>query len=99
MQMKRVSAIFFKTDGGREPAREWLKALNADDRKIIGEDIKTVEFGWPIGMPVCRAMGDGLHEVRCNLQNNRIARMFFYIDKLQRMVLLHATIKKSRKGI
>jgi len=32
---------------------EWLKSLPPEDRKLIGEDIKTVEFGWPVGMPVC----------------------------------------------
>jgi len=41
-------------------------------------------------------MGDGLHEVRTTLPGNRIARVFFYIDRLQRMVLLHGMMKKSR---
>ena len=60
-------------------------------------DIKTVEFGWPIGMPVCRAVGRGLYEVRSNLAGNRIARVLFYIDKRSRMVLLHGFIKKTQK--
>ena len=78
--------------------RDWLKSLPSDeDRKRIGEDIKTVEFGWPIGMPVCRPLGDGLYEVRTNLPQNRIARVLFYIDKRNRMVLLHGFIKKTRK--
>jgi phage-related protein len=55
-----------------------------------------VEFGWPIGMPTCRSMGDGLHEVRTDLPGNRIARVLFYIDKQQRLVLLHGFVKKSR---
>jgi len=77
--------------------REWLKRLSADDRKRIGEDIKTVEFGWPIGMPVCKRLSDGIFDVRTNLNNNRIARVLFYIDKKSRMVLLHAFIKKTQK--
>ncbi len=44
---KRVSAVFFRTKAGNEPLREWLKALEPDDRRRIGEDVKTVEFGWP----------------------------------------------------
>jgi phage-related protein len=68
-----------------------------EDRKRIGEDIKTVEFGWPIGMPVCRPLGDGIYEVRTRLARNRIARILFYIDKMGRMVLLHGFIKKTRK--
>lgn len=96
-QGKRVPAIFFRTEAGSEPVREWLKSLSPDDRKRIGEDIKTVEFGWPIGMPVCKPMGGGISEVRSSLAQNRIARVLFYVDKRGRMVLLHAFIKKTQK--
>ena len=97
-QGKRVQVIFFRTDAGGEPLRDWLKSLPLDeDRKRIGEDIKTVEFGWPIGMPVCRPLGDGVYEVRTSLAQNRIARILFYIDKKGRMVLLHGFIKKTQK--
>jgi phage-related protein len=90
--------IFFRMEAGREPVRDWLKSLpSPEDRKRIGEDIKTVEFGWPIGMPVCRALGRGLYEVRSNLVGNRAARVLFYIDKKNRMVLLHGFIKKTQK--
>lgn len=78
--------------------RDWLKALQPiADRKRIGVDIKTVEFGWPIGMPVCRPLKDGLYEVRTNLSNARIARVLFYIDEQNRMILLHGFIKKTPK--
>jgi phage-related protein len=97
-QGKRVPAIFFRTEAGGEPVRDWLKGLpSRDDRKRIGEDIKTVEFGWPVGMPVCKPLGDGIYEVRTRLVQNRIARVLFYIDKKGRMVLLHGFIKKTRK--
>jgi phage-related protein len=74
-----------------------LKALPPQDRKRIGEDIKTAEFGWPIGMPVCRPLGAGVYEVRTTLTQNRIARVLFYIDRERRMVLLHGFMKKTRK--
>ena len=93
---KRVPAIFFRTEAGGEPVREWLKRLPKTDRRIVGQDIKTVEFGWPIGMPACRPLGDGLFEVRSDLSQDRIARVLFYIDKKRRMVLLHGFIKKTR---
>ena len=94
---KRIPAIFFRTETGREPVREWLKGLPyLLDRKRIGEDIKTVEFGWPVGMPVCRPLGRGMYEVRSQLTNNRIARVLFYVDRKSRMVLLHGFIKKTR---
>lgn len=96
-QGKRVPAIFYRTEAGSEPVRDWLKGLLAEDRKRIGEDIKTVEFGWPVGMPVCKALGEGIYEVRTSLGQNRIARVFFYIDRRGRMVLLHGFIKKTQK--
>jgi phage-related protein len=64
---------------------------------VSGEDIKTVEFGWPIGMPVCKPLINGIYEVRTNLNQRRLARVLFYIDKKSRMVILHAFIKKTQK--
>jgi phage-related protein len=96
--LKRIEAIFFRTAAGGEPVRDWLKSLSPiEDRKQIGVDVKTVEFAWPIGMPVCRPLGDGLYEVRSSLNQNRIARILFYIDAKGRMVLLHGFIKKTQK--
>lgn len=95
---KRIPAIFFRTEAGGEPVREWLKSLSREDRKQIGTDIMTVEFGWPIGMPVCRPLGHGLYEVRTSLNSNRIARVLFYVDNRGRMVLLHGFIKKTQKA-
>jgi phage-related protein len=95
-QFKRVPAIFYRTEAGSEPLRSWLKAMDPQDRRLVGEDIKTVEFGWPVGMPTCRSMGDGLYEVRTRLPGSRMVRVFFYIDRKQRMVLLHGIVKKTR---
>ena len=94
--LKRVTAIFYRTEAGNEPLREWLKDLDRDDRRRIGEDVKLAEYAWPIGMPTCRPMGDGLHEIRTDLGHGRTARVLFYIDKRGRMVLLHGFVKKSR---
>lgn len=86
---------FFRTDAGSEPVREWLKDLPAIERKTIGEDIKTVQFGWPLGMPLVSSLGGGIWEVRVRLEN-RIARVLFVIEG-QTMVLLHGFIKKQQK--
>ena len=94
--MKRLPAVFYALPSGREPVREWLKGLPAEDRKIIGEDIKDVEFGWPIGMPLCRPLSRGLWEVRSSLTQGRIARVLF-CEHGGRMVLLHGFVKKSQK--
>ena len=93
---KRLPASFYRSDSGREPVREWLKGLEPEDRKAIGEDIKDVEFSWPIGMPLVRSLGRELWEVRSSLPRGRIARVLFCVDHGS-MVLLHGFIKKTQK--
>ncbi len=94
MLAKKIAAVFFANELGAEPVRDWLKALDKADRVRIGEDIRAVEFGWPVGMPVCKPLGDGLYEVRTNLKD-RIARVLFGIENGE-MVILHGFIKKSQ---
>jgi phage-related protein len=90
-----LSVSFFKTESGREPVREWLKSLPREQRRIIGEDIKTVQFGWPLGMPLVRKLDRDLWEVRIRLPDG-IAGVMFTAREGQ-MILLHGFIKKSQK--
>ena len=98
VEHKRLPARLFESQSGRVPVREWLLAMEAEDRKTIGEDICTAEFGWPVGIPLCRALKGhiGLWEIRSNLSGGRISRVFFCIHD-GAMVLLHGFIKKSQK--
>jgi phage-related protein len=91
----RLKVIFFKTQTGKEPVREWLKSLPLQDKKVLGEDIKTVQFGWPLGMPLVRKIEPGLWELRSDISNG-IARVFFTVNG-ELMVLLHSFVKKSSK--
>ena len=91
---KRINVRFYRSPGGREPVRDWLLELPREDRLVIGTDIKTVEFGWPVGLPVCRSLGNGVWEVRSSLKN-RIARVLFCIVA-DTMWLLHGFIKKQQ---
>jgi phage-related protein len=93
---KKIVVRFFRSGSGREPVREWLQELDRGDKRTIGVDIKTVEYGWPIGMPVCRPLGNGLHEVRSRISYRRISRVIFAIHASE-MILLHGFIKKSQK--
>lgn len=61
---KVIIVYFYRSTSANEPVRDWLHGLDKVDRQVIGIDIKTVEFGWPISMPVCRPMGSGLYEVQ-----------------------------------
>lgn len=80
------------------PVRDWLLGMSPEDRKTIGDDIRAAEFGWPVGMPLCRSLSGrkGLWEIRTNLSGGRIARVFFCTYD-GNMVLLHGFIKKTQK--
>jgi phage-related protein len=86
---------FFANSLGTEPVRDWLRSLPASERKTIGEDIKTVQLGWPLGMPLVRHLGGGIWEVRIRLEN-RIARVLFVLNDSE-MILLHGFIKKQQE--
>lgn len=95
--MQTIKVAFYKSDSGAEPVREWLKAFSKEDKAIIGEDIKTVEFGWPLGMPLVRKLDKSLWEVRTNITNKEIVRVLFtVVDGV--MVLLHGFKKKTQKA-
>lgn len=90
-----LNVVFYKTESGKEPVREWLKDIPKGDRQVLGEDIKTAQYGWPLGMPLIRKIERGLWEVRSNISAG-IARVFFTVmDKT--MILLHGFVKKSQK--
>jgi phage-related protein len=90
-----LNVVFYRTESGNEPVREWLKELSREDKRKIGEDIKTAQLGWPLGMPLIRKIEANLWEVRTKLESG-IARVFFTVDE-EYMILLHGFIKKSQK--
>ncbi|HEY8751061.1 MAG TPA: type II toxin-antitoxin system RelE/ParE family toxin [Tepidisphaeraceae bacterium] len=92
---RKLDAVFFRTDGGDEPVREWLLTLTKVERKTIGDDVLKVQYCWPIGKPLVGNLGAGLWEVRSRLPN-RIARVVFCVAD-ETMVLLHGFIKKTQK--
>ena len=95
---KRLPAAFFENLAGEMPVRTWLRSLSDEDRKIVGDDIRTAEYGWPVGMPLCRSLTGhkGLWEIRSNLTNGRIARVLFCTHD-GKMLLLHGFIKKTQQ--
>lgn len=94
-QQPILDVRFFRTETGAEPVRDWLRTLSAAERKAIGGDIKTVQFGWPLGMPLVDHVEGGIWEVRTRL-DSRIARTLF-VTEGGLMILLHAFIKKQQK--
>lgn len=86
---------FYATDQGREPVRDWLKSLPQDARKAIGQDLKTVQFGWTLGMPLVRKMESGLWEVRSTIDAGIARVLFTTVGPV--MVLLHGFVKKTAR--
>ena len=91
----RLLATFYRSASGDEPVRNWLKALNKQERQIIGENIAYVQFKWPIGKPRVDHLRGPIWEVRSTI-GNRIARVLFAVEQVE-MILLHAFIKKTQQ--
>jgi phage-related protein len=95
--LQPIPLAFWRSASGREPVREWLSELSRNDRRTIGRDIAKVQFGWPVGLPLCRSLGGGLWEMRSSLPSKREARIFFGFHE-GTLIALHAIIKKARKA-
>lgn len=95
--MHRV--LFYQTVAGRDVIREWLRSFDRQDRAILGHDLKRVQIGFPMGLPLCRSLGGGLWEVRSSLGGNREVRMIFFHDAAHKaLVVVHGFLKKSQKA-
>lgn len=91
-----IPVVFFKEEVSEsEPVREWLFSLDKNCRKIIGKDMRTVQLGWPLGMPLVKSLGFGLWEIRSRLPSGS-ARIIFKMIQGE-LVLLHGFIKKTQK--
>ena len=94
--LKPIALVFWRLATGREPVREWLNELSRGDKRSIGRDIAKVQYGWPVGLPLCRPLSAGLWEVRASLLSKREARVFFgFHDGM--LIAVHAMIKKAQK--
>jgi len=90
-----LSVEFYRESNGNEPVRIWLQSLDKPIKIILGEDISKVQFRWPLGMPLVRSLGQGIHELRSHIPNG-IVRILFMVNN-KTMILLHGFIKKTEK--
>jgi phage-related protein len=95
-QPHKTPVIFYQTPAGRDVVLDWIRSLTNADRAIVGQDLMRVQFRWPVGMPLCRSLGEGLWEVRSDLSGSRISRLLFCVID-GRIVVLGGFIKKTRK--
>lgn len=93
---KKLDVAFYRSKSGTEPVLDWLRGLSVEDRRTLGKDLRLVEIGWPLGMPLCRPLGGGLWEVRSRISGQRAARILFCANHGS-MILLHAFVKKTQK--
>ncbi len=94
-QPQKIPLVFFRSENGIEPVREWLKELPEAERQAIGKDLLRAQWRWPVGMPLCRPLGDGLWEIRTDMQTKRTARVLICLYR-EHLVALHGFIKKTR---
>lgn len=92
---RKKVVVFYRTRSGAEVVRDWLRGLGEADRNAIGQDLMRVQYRWPVGMPLCRGLADGLWEVRSSLPGNRIARVLFSVSGAD--CGASRIIKKTRK--
>ncbi len=92
---QKTLLVFFRSESGNEPVREWLKELPEDERHAVGKDLLRAQWRWPVGMPLCRPMGNGLWEIRTHLPTKRTARVLLCLYR-EHLVALHGFIKKTR---
>jgi phage-related protein len=69
--------------------------LSREDRRKIGNDLRTVQIGWPLGMPLVRSIGERLWEVRSRILNGIARIVFIFING--EIILLNGFVKKSQK--
>lgn len=93
---KKLQVVFYRTSSGSEVVLDWLRSLEEADRNAIGQDLMRVQYRWPVGMPLCRPLGNGLWEVRVSLPSNRIARVLFCVQAAT-IIALSGFIKKTQK--
>ena len=92
---RKIPLIFFSSPSGSEPVRDWLRALGEEERQAIGRDLLRAQWRWPVGMPLCRPMANGLWEIRTDLPTKRTARVLLCLHR-EHLVALHGFIKKTR---
>jgi phage-related protein len=94
-QTLKIPLVFFRTKSGSEPVRDWLRAMDRDDRLEIGPDLHRVQYRWPVGMPLCRSLKGGLWEVRTSLPSKTISRVLICFHE-GAIFALHGFIKKTQ---
>jgi phage-related protein len=92
---QKIPLIFFRSGKGTEPVRDWLKELPEAERQAVGKDLLRAQWRWPVGMPLCRPMGNGLWEIRTDLPTKRTARVMLCLYR-EHVVAPHGFIKKTR---
>ncbi|MEQ1864847.1 MAG: type II toxin-antitoxin system RelE/ParE family toxin [Micropepsaceae bacterium] len=95
-RLRKIPLIFYQTATGVEPVRDWIRSLSESDRNAVGQDLMRVQFGWPVGMPLCRALDGGLWEVRTTLEDDRQARVLFFFHE-SCLAVVNGFIKKTQK--
>jgi phage-related protein len=99
---KRIHALFFKTETGKEPVRDALIKLGRPAKTVVGEDIRFIELNWRVDRPYVDRLRSGhgqfqetIYEARHTVRDIEY-RTLFFVNGSQ-MILVHFFKKTSRK--
>lgn len=95
-RLQPIPMTFWRAASGREPVRDWLREMDKRDRQTIGDNLRTLQYGWPLGMPLVRKLADHIWELRSSLPTRREARLLFTANEEQ-IIVLSGFIKKAQK--
>lgn len=89
--------IFFATDSGNQPVKEFLDELDVKIRNKILDNIKHLQnHGIFLREPYSKPLGDGISELRTRWGKD-ITRVLYFFFAGKRIVLTHGFIKKTQK--
>lgn len=92
-----IPVVFYETTNGNEVVLNFIRGLSPPDRKKVGEDLMTLQLGYPMGMPLCRHLRSQVWELRSTLPSNQEARLLYFFDsESQQLMVVNAFIKKTQ---
>jgi phage-related protein len=90
--------VFYRTPSGNDVVLDLIRSFDPSDKRTIGEDLKSLQFRHPLGLPLSRPLGKGLSELRSSLPSGREFRLFYcFHQPMSQLIILHGFIKKSQR--
>lgn len=95
--MTRCEIVYFKTDRGDEPVREFVKSLDISSRRKYWHKIDYLRnFGKSLCEPHAKTLGNGIYELRFRGSDGHYRVLYFFFSS-DHAVLTNAFKKKTAR--